>query len=197
MDWQEMEKCFSSLQRSFFVDGSMQKYADLDMPLPIGFGQTISQPSLVLQMTRLLAPEKNSRVLEIGTGSGFQTALLAKMAREVYTVERIPELMAKAKKRLEALDLTNIYFKVGDGSKGWEEHAPYDRIMVTAAARVVPAELIQQLAEGGRMVIPVGPRESQELKLVIRTAGGGIQVETVERVRFVELKGEYGWSKKS
>lgn len=197
MDWQEMEKCFSSLQRSFFVDGSMQKYAVLDMPLPIGFGQTISQPSLVLQMTRLLAPEKNSRVLEIGTGSGFQTALLAKMAREVYTVERIPELMAKAKKRLEALDLTNIYFKVGDGSKGWEEHAPYDRIMVTAAARVVPAELIQQLAEGGRMVIPVGPRESQELKLVIRTAGGGIQVETVERVRFVELKGEYGWSKKS
>lgn len=197
MDWQEMEKCFSSLQRSFFVDGSMRKYADLDMPLPIGFGQTISQPSLVLQMTRLLAPEKNSRVLEIGTGSGFQTALLAKMAREVYTVERIPELMAKAKKRLEALDLTNIYFKVGDGSKGWEEHAPYDRIMVTAAARVVPAELIQQLAEGGRMVIPVGPRESQELKLVIRTAGGGIQVETVERVRFVELKGEYGWSKKS
>src|SRR5690606_5949919 len=103
MDWQEMEKCFSSLRRLFFVDGSMQKYADLDMPLPIGFGQTISQPSLVLQMTRLLAPEKNSRVLEIGTGSGFQTALLAKMAREVYTVERIPELMAKAKKRLEAL----------------------------------------------------------------------------------------------
>ncbi|HHY60419.1 MAG TPA: protein-L-isoaspartate(D-aspartate) O-methyltransferase [Clostridia bacterium] len=197
MDWQELEKCFSSLQRSFFVDGSMKQHADLDVPLPIGFGQTISQPSLVLQMTGLLAPEKSSKVLEIGTGSGFQTALLAKLAGEVYTVEKIPELMEKAKKRLEALGLANIYFKVGDGSKGWEEYAPYDRIMVTAAARVVPAELIQQLAGGGRMVIPVGPRESQELKLVTRTADGGIQVETVERVRFVELKGEYGWSKNS
>lgn len=194
MDHRELEAYFRSLDRSFFVENCMKKYADLDEPLPIGFGQTISQPSLVLEMTRLLSPEKDSRVLEIGTGSGFQTAILAKMSAEVYTVERIDELMEKAKRRLEALNFSNIYYKVGDGSQGWHEHAPYDRIMVTAAARVLPAELVNQLAVGGRMVIPIGPPRSQELKVITKKDNGDIDVKTVELVRFVELKGQYGWT---
>jgi len=194
MDQKELESYFHSLDRSFFVDNDMKKYADLDEPLPIGFGQTISQPSLVLEMTRLLAPEKDSKVLEIGTGSGFQTAILAKMSAEVYTVERIAELMEKAKKRLEALNLSNIHYKVGDGSLGWKEYVPYDRIMVTAAASVLPDELVNQLATGGRMVIPIGPPNLQELKLITKTDNGDIHIRTVEMVRFVELKGQYGWT---
>lgn len=193
MDQQELETFFRSLDRSFFLENDMKKHANIDQPLPIGFGQTISQPSLVLEMTRLLALEKDSKVLEIGTGSGFQTAILAKLAKEVFTVERIKELMEKAKKRLEALNFFNVYYKVGDGSKGWPENAPYDRIMVTAAARVLPDELVNQLATGGRMVIPIGPPNLQELKLITKTADGGIHMETVEMVRFVELKGQYGW----
>jgi len=194
MDQQELEAYFCSLDRSFFIDSDIKKCAALDRPLPIGFGQTISQPSLVLEMTRLLAPEKDSKVLEIGTGSGFQTAILAKMSAKVFTVERIEELMEKAKKRLEALKFSNICFKVGDGSKGWPEYAPYDRIMVTAAARVVPDELVSQLAAGGRMVIPVGPPDLQELQLITKTDDGAIHTNTVEMVRFVELKGQYGWT---
>jgi protein-L-isoaspartate(D-aspartate) O-methyltransferase len=194
MDRQELETFFRSLDRSFFLEDDMKKYADLDEPLPIGFGQTISQPSLVLEMTRLLAPEKDSKVLEIGTGSGFQTAILAKMSGQVFTVERIVELIEKAKKRLEALNFTNIHYKVGDGSVGWEEHAPYDRIMVTAAANVLPDDLVDQLANGGRMVIPVGPPHLQELQLITKTDDGEMDVETMGMVRFVELKGQYGWT---
>ncbi|WP_275450133.1 protein-L-isoaspartate(D-aspartate) O-methyltransferase [Thermoclostridium stercorarium] len=178
---------------SFFVDDDMKKYAHLDEPLPIGFGQTISQPSLVLEMTRLLSPEKDGKVLEIGTGSGFQTAILAKMSAEVFTVERIPELMEKARERLETLNFTNVRYKVGDGSLGWPEYAPYDRIMVTAAACALPDELVEQLANGGRMVIPIGPPDLQELKLITKTGNGDIRITTVEFVRFVELKGKYGW----
>lgn len=172
----------------------MKKFAGLDRPLPIGFGQTISQPTLVLEMTRLLEPEKDSKVLEIGTGSGFQTTILAKMSAEVFTVERIDELMEKAKERLETLNFSNIRYKLGDGSSGWQEHAPYDRIMVTAAAGAMPEELLDQLAIGGRMIIPVGTPDFQELKLVTKTGAGEINVKTVEPVRFVELKGRYGWT---
>lgn len=193
MDQKELETYFRSLDRSLFVENDMKKHADQDRPLPIGFGQTISQPSLVLEMTRLLSPEKDSRVLEIGTGSGFQTAILARMSSKVFTVEKIDVLMENAKKRLEALNFSNIYYKVGDGSRGWQEHAPYDRIMVTAAASVLPDELVNQLAIGGRMVIPIGPPDLQELKLVRKTSEGNIHIETIEKVRFVELIGQYGW----
>mgnify|MGYP000865322458 CR=1 FL=1 len=193
MDVQQLEAYFRSLDRSFFLDDGMKKFASLDTPLPIGFDQTISQPSLVLEMTKLLAPEKDSKVLEIGTGSGFQTALLAKVSGEVFTVERIPELLEKAKQRLDSLRFTNIHFKVGDGSEGWQEHAPYDRIMVTAAARVLPDELVDQLAAGGRMVIPVGPPDGQELQLVTKSKHGEVKVKTFGMVRFVEFKGQYGW----
>ncbi|MGI6462818.1 MAG: protein-L-isoaspartate(D-aspartate) O-methyltransferase [Candidatus Scatomorpha sp.] len=194
MNLQELETYFHSLDRSFFLDDDMKKFAGLDRPLPIGFGQTISQPTLVLEMTRLLEPEKDSKVLEIGTGSGFQTAILAKMSAEVFTVERIDELMEKAKERLETLNFSNIRYKLGDGSGGWQEHAPYDRIMVTAAAGAMPVELLDQLAIGGRMIIPVGTPDFQELKLVAKTGAGEINVKTVELVRFVELKGRYGWT---
>jgi protein-L-isoaspartate(D-aspartate) O-methyltransferase len=195
VDPKEPEAYFRSLDRSFFIDnGIMKNYAHIDGPLPIGYGQTISQPSLVLEMTRLLSPGMDSKVLEIGTGSGYQTAILAKFSAKVYTVERIAELMEKAKKRLEALNFSNICYKVGDGSKGWQEYAPYDRIMVTAAASLLPKELVDQLAVGGRMVIPVGPPSMQELKLVTKTSKGDVHVQTVTAVRFVELKGEYGWN---
>lgn len=194
MDHKELETYFQSLDRSFFVEGPLKECADLDEPLPIGFGQTISQPSLVLEMTRILSPEKESKVLEIGTGSGFQTALLAKISAEVYTVEIIEQLMEKAKRRLEALNFTNVYYRVGDGSEGWKEHAPYDRIMVTAAALVLPDELISQLAAGGRMVIPIGPPSMQELKLITKTDEGDINIKALGKVRFVELKGQYGWT---
>jgi protein-L-isoaspartate(D-aspartate) O-methyltransferase len=193
MDQQKLETYFRSLDRSFFVENGMKKYAKLDGPLPIGFGQTISQPSLVLEMTRLLEPESDSKVLEIGTGSGFQTALLAKMSAEVYTVELIDKLAEKAKKRLEALNFSNIYYKIGDGSNGWQEHAPYDRIMVTAAAGLLPDELVNQLATGGRMVIPIGSPNMQVLTLITKTDHGEINMDKVELVRFVELKGRYGW----
>ncbi|MGI6166680.1 MAG: protein-L-isoaspartate(D-aspartate) O-methyltransferase [Eubacteriales bacterium] len=193
MDYRELEAYFRSLDRSFFLENDMKEYAAYDSPLPIGFGQTISQPSLVLEMTKLLAPEHDSKVIEIGTGSGFQTALLAKMSGKVFTVERIAKLSQKAKERLNSMNFTNIFYKVGDGSLGWVEHAPYDRIMVTAAARVVPDELMGQLAPGGRMVIPIGPPDVQELQVITKRADGRLQVESAGMVRFVELKGRYGW----
>lgn len=193
MDRQKLEAYFLSLDRSFFVENDMKKYANMDSPLPIGFGQTISQPSLVLEMTRLLEPESDSKVLEIGTGSGFQTALLAKMSAKVYTVELIDTLAEKAKKRLETLGFSNIYYKIGDGSSGWQEYAPYDRIMVTAAAGLLPDELVNQLATGGRMVIPIGSPKMQVLTLITKTDHGEIITDRVELVRFVELKGRYGW----
>lgn len=194
MDYQELMDFAKHLDRGLFLDAEMRDLADLDEPLPIGFGQTISQPSLVWEMTFLLSPEKNSRVLEIGTGSGYQTALLAQFSKEVYTVERIPELGQKARIRLEAMGYANIFYRIGDGSLGWPEHAPYDRIIVTAAAEDVPKELMEQLAPGGAMIIPVGPPSVQELQFITKDSEGKAMSRTIEKVRFVELIGKYGWS---
>lgn len=194
MDYQELMDFAKHLDRGLFLDAEMRDLADLDEPLPIGFGQTISQPSLVWEMTFLLSPEKSSRVLEIGTGSGYQTALLAQFSKEVYTVERIPELGQKARKRLEAMGYANIFYKIGDGSLGWPQHAPYDRIIVTAAAEDVPKELMEQLAPGGAMIIPVGPPSVQELQFITKDLEGKAMSRTIEKVRFVELIGKYGWS---
>lgn len=192
--FEDLKAFAERLDRAYFIDNEYKQYADYDQPLPIGYEQTISQPSLVFQMTYILSPEKGSRVLEIGTGSGYQTALLAEFSGEVYTIERISALAEKAKKRLLGLGYTNISFMTGDGSLGWEEHAPYDRIMVTAAAAELPQELLRQLAAGGRMVIPVGPRGCQELMLVEKDINGEIFTRIIEEVVFVELKGKYGWS---
>mgnify|MGYP001082861850 CR=1 FL=1 len=193
MLYKDLADFAKKLDRSFFIDNKFKDYADLDRALPIGHGQTISQPSLVLKMTHLLDLDKSSKVLEIGTGSGYQTTLLAKFSHSVFTVEKIEEFSKKAQKRLEKLGFTNVYYKVGDGSEGWVEHAPYDRIMVTAAARMLPLELIDQLKVGGKMLIPVGPKSVQELQLITKDQNKRVYVESKTMVNFVELKGKYGW----
>ena len=164
MDKERIKAFYEKLDRSLFIDNEYKKSAGVDAPLPIGFGQTISQPSLVLQMTLWLEPDENCRVLEIGTGSGYQTALLAQFSKAVYTVERIKKLSVKAQKRLHRnLDFDNVYYKIGDGSEGWEQHAPFDRIITTAAAGRIPEKLLEQLSPGGVAVMPVGPRLVQDL----------------------------------
>lgn len=181
---------FKQLERSRFMD-ALQEFAYLDEAIPIGYEQTISQPSLVLEMTLALDLHKESRVLEIGTGSGYQTAMLAPFVQQVYTVERIKPLADQAKKRLQAAGFNNIHFKLDDGSKGWKEYAPYDRIIVTAAAAAIPVELTDQLAVGGKMLIPVGPRSLQQLLLLKKESDGAINEEVLGEVRFVPLKGNY------
>ncbi len=196
MKYEELEAFFRSLDRSQFLEDEFRDYAYVDRPLPIGFEQTISQPSLVLMMTAHLRPEKDNKVLEIGTGSGYQTCILAEFSKEVFTIERISDLTVKAQERLKKMGYGNIHFRTGDGSLGWPEEAPFDRIMVTAAAASLPFELISQLKEGGLMLIPVGPQDFQELQLIRKKKDGTFEVETVEMVRFVEMKGKYGWNKK-
>ncbi|MDN6162397.1 MAG: protein-L-isoaspartate(D-aspartate) O-methyltransferase [Atopostipes sp.] len=181
---------YENLDRSYFIEDH-KEHAHLDRPLPIGHGQTISQPSLVLQMTIALDVQKENRVLEIGTGSGYQTALLSKAAKKVYTVERIKEHYESAKKRLDEANYSNIEYKLDDGSQGWSEHAPYDRIMVTAAAKSLPDALVEQLASEGKMVIPVGSEAMQELLLVEKDKEGKIRKENLSYVQFVELIGDY------
>ncbi len=196
LEHEREKKCqtfFYHLDRSLFLPKTIAEKAKLDCPLPIGFGQTISQPSLVLQMTLALQLTPDCKVLEVGTGSGYQTAFLAEFAKEVYTVERFELLSQRAKMVLDELGYRNIHFKVGDGSLGWEEHAPYQRIMVTAAAIRWPESLISQLDLGGRMVIPIGTREVQDLQLVQKDVAGKVYGTSLERVRFVELVGDYGW----
>ncbi|MFS0689985.1 protein-L-isoaspartate(D-aspartate) O-methyltransferase [Sporosarcina sp. 179-K 8C2 HS] len=181
---------FQKLDRSFFMD-ELKEFAYMDEAIPIGHEQTISQPSLVLEMTLALDLQPNSKVLEIGTGSGYQTALLAAFSDSVYTIERIAALHERAKERLKKAGFSNIHFKLDDGSTGWEEHAPYDRVMVTAAAAQVPCELMDQLATGGKMIIPVGTPLLQELLLLEKDEDGDIQTAVLEEVRFVPLKGKY------
>ena len=156
MDFSALSEFYSKLDRAFFMENEYKSLACLDQALPIGYGQTISQPSLVLEMTRQLDPGKDSKVLEIGTGSGYQTALLAEFSGMVYTIERIPELAEKAKAKLAALGYDNIVYKTGDGSEGWKEKGPFDRIIATAAAGKMPIAIIEQLAPNGRMIIPAG-----------------------------------------
>lgn len=182
---------FTSLDRSLFLGMQYKGLAKLDRPLPIGLGQTISQPSLVLYMTQQLDLKKNQKVLEIGTGSGYQSAFLAEFCAELYTVELLASLQKQAKERLHGLGYHNIHYKVGDGSLGWAEHAPYERIMVTAAAKRMPLPLIEQLAPGGIMIIPVGPLGWQELMQVTKDLEGNIEQNKLLDVAFVELVGKY------
>lgn len=181
---------FNTLERSFYMDGH-KEMAEMDRAAPIGHGQTISQPSLVLKMTLSLDVKDDSKVLEIGTGSGFQTDLLASFAQEVYTVERIYELHIRAQEKLGEKGFDNIHFKHADGSEGWKEHGPYDRIMVTAAAGRVPDEYIEQLADNGKMIIPIGDGTAQELTLVEKDSEGRIHSSFIEHVMFVRLQGRY------
>ena len=173
--------------RHRFVSPDLQEQAYEDHPLPIGFGQTISQPFVVALMTQLLTLAPTARVLEIGTGCGYQTAILAELARVVYTVEVIPELATEAETRLAALGYTNIHFRLGNGWEGWPEEAPFDGIVVTAAPADWPPSLSAQLAEGGNLVIPVGPAGwDQELWQATKVEGALIK-RRVGPVRFVPL----------
>ncbi len=167
-----------------------QSYAD--HPLSIGEGQTISQPYIVALMTQALALAGTERVLEIGTGSGYQTAVLSLMAKRVYTIERLEGLLSLAQQRLSRIGLTNIEYRLGDGTTGWEEEAPFDCIIVTAAAPEVPESLVGQLADGGRMVIPVGAAGSQDLTLFHRKEDDLMRVHLCGCV-FVKLIGREGW----
>lgn len=194
MDIHALYEFYRRLDRAYFIDGGCKALACLDNALPIGHGQTISQPSLVLEMTARLSPEKDSRVLEIGTGSGYQTALLAEFSGAVYTIERIPALAEKAKERLDALGYTNIAYRTGDGSAGWPEEAPFDRIITTAAAGKLPEALVEQLKPGGRMIAPTGPRGVQDLMLIEKDASGRVGTKSLGKVAFVEMVGEYGWN---
>ena len=171
--------------RHEFVSEDMKSFAYNDEPLPIGEGQTISQPYIVAYMTEMLHLKKEERVLEVGTGSGYQAAILAEIAREVYTIEIIESLSLKAQKVLEELGYTNVHFKIGDGSFGWREHSPYDAIIVTAAPEKIPDTLREQLKLSGRMIIPVG-MTFQELILITREKNK-FKKKRLLPVRFVPL----------
>lgn len=176
------------IERERFVPAALRDRAYDDSPLPIGLDQTISQPFIVAFMTQALELRGDERVLEIGTGSGYQAAVLAECAREVYSIEIVEPLAQRAKQVLESLGYSNVHLRTGDGYKGWPEAAPFDAIMVTAAPDHVPQPLIDQLAVGGRLVIPVGDFE-QQLLLLERTSSGVVQ-RSILPVRFVPMTGE-------
>lgn len=180
--------------RHFFVDESMHFRAYDDMALSIGESQTISQPYMVAVMTELLELKGNERVLEVGTGSGYQAAILAELAKEVYTIDRIEGLARRAESRLHSLGYDNVHVRVGDGTLGWPEEAPFDGIIVTAGTPKIPDPLADQLSEGGILVAPVGDRFSQQLMKIRKTKGeikGGYHTPCV----FVPLIGKYGWQR--
>jgi protein-L-isoaspartate(D-aspartate) O-methyltransferase len=179
--------------RHLFVDDAMQANAYGDHPLPIVDGQTISQPFIVAYMTQALQLTGAEKVLEIGTGSGYQAVILSRLCTKLYTVERLNNLLASSRRLFDRLRCYNIQSRLDDGTLGWPEYAPYDAIMVTAGGPEIPEPLVAQLADPGRMVIPVGDQDVQELQLVTKK-DGLVQVELLERVRFVNLIGEYGWN---
>lgn len=189
----EVLRTFDLVPRHLFVPESVEHRAYDDAPVPIGFQQTASQPSLQALYLQTLRLKHTDRVLEIGTGSGFQTALLAHLAGHVYSVERIRELSVRARAVLDSLRLSNIALLVGDGTIGWSRYAPYDAILVGAAAPSVPQALLDQLAEGGRLLIPVGDRTEQMLMLYEKTAEG-VRTEEITACTFVPLLGRFGWS---
>lgn len=187
-------KAFKTVAREKFMLAKNKKYAYEDGAQAIDDGQTISQPYIVAVMLAALNLKKSDSVLEIGTGSGYAAALLAEITKEVYTVERIEKLALKAKKVLKELNYNNIKVKVGDGSLGWNKYAPYDAILVSAAAPYVPEKLIAQLAVGGRLLIPVGERKGvQHLELIKKKSKNKVKKEELDYVRFVPLIGEDSW----
>lgn len=186
---------FRKVPRHIFIKETLQNDAYNDFPLPIGCGQTISQPYMVALMTQCMELKGTERVLEIGTGSGYQTAILAELAKDVYSIEKHDELAVNARRALGGLGYTNIHINVGDGTLGWSEFSPYDAIIVTAGAPRVPKPLKEQLAEGGRLVIPVGDSYSQVLT-VIKKEKGTFKEEQICGCVFVPLVGKYGWTEK-
>lgn len=178
-----------SVPRHEFVPTEEKPYAWINRPLPIGCRQTISQPFIVALMSSLILPESGDRVLEVGTGCGYQAAVLSELVSEVYTIELEPVLARDAKDRLKRLGYDNVHVSTGDGAAGWAEYSPFDGIIVTAAAEDVPQALIDQLARGGRLVIPVNAAIGQDLLVLEKTEDGNIRTQSVLRVAFVPLRG--------
>lgn len=184
---QRVLEAMREVPRHRFVPARIAPAAYQDMPLPIGFDKTISQPFMVALMTDLLDPQAGDEVLEVGTGLGYQTALLARLVRHVWTVEVVEEFVAAAETNLKDLGLDNVTIRVGDGSRGWAEHAPFDKILVAAASAKPPPALIEQLKPGGRLVMPLGRPEAQQLSVVEKKAAG-VETRALLAVRFSELE---------
>lgn len=177
----------SEVPRHRFVPQELQEFAYLDQPLPIGHGKTISQPFMVALMTDLLDLRPQDRILEIGTGLGYQAAILAKLARRVYSVEIIEELASEAAVNLQKLRFENVELRVGDGSQGWPAHAPFNKIIVTAAPELIPTPLLNQLAPGGKMVVPAGLHDAQQLLVVEKPERGSMHIQEILPVKFTPL----------
>ena len=193
----EILQLFDRVPRHIFLPEGVRPRAYEDSPIPIGFGQTASQPSLQAHYLTILRPTTDDKVLEIGTGCGYLTALLCLMADRVYSVERVRELSQRSRKALDAFGVKNTALLVGDGTIGWRKYAPFDVIVVSAASPSVPRALVDQLADGGRMIIPVGARDTQELVLVKKT-GFVVTEEKVEgEVTFVPLLGRFAWNEEA
>lgn len=185
-------RAFDLTPRHQFVPTGVRHRAYEDAPLQIGSGQTISQPSIHARYLEILALQGRERVLEVGTGSGYQTVLLSHLVAQIFTIERIPALYTAARDAINTAGATNVSMLLGDGTVGWREYAPYDAILVSAGGPSIPPALVEQLAEGGRMLIPVGGKEEQTLKLVTRR-GGDVETTDIAPVRFVPLLGTQGW----
>lgn len=192
---QRVLEAMLAVPRHEFVPAASLDEAYADGPLPIGIGQTISQPLMVAAMTEALEPEAGDRVLEIGTGSGYQTAVLARLAGEVFSIEYRPELAQTARMRLARLGVVNVRLREGDGGLGWPEMAPFDAILVAAAAPALPPPLVEQLADSGRLVIPLGGEIHQEL-LMLEKRGAGFEQRRLHACRFVPLAGIHGWKRR-
>jgi len=186
-------RAFDEVPRHIFVPTGMRHRAYEDSALPIGQGQTISQPSMHARYLELLRLTGNEKVLEIGTGSGYQTALLAQLASQVFSIERVAPLLERARDAIRQTGARNVSVLVGDGTLGWRDYGPYDAILVTAGAPDIPRPLAEQLAEGGRMLIPLGGRDEQMLTLVTRR-GETLETRDIAPVRFVPLVGTFGWA---
>jgi protein-L-isoaspartate(D-aspartate) O-methyltransferase len=186
-------KAMNETERHKFIPTAIVYNAYKDVALPIGFGQTISQPYTVAYMTQALNLKKNSKVLEIGTGSGYQSAILEKMGMQVFSIERSTELYLRTRKFFDKIGL-RVHTKLGDGTIGWDEYAPYDGIIVTAGSPSIPASLKKQLAIGGKLVIPVGDKLSQHLTIVTKFADDEFEIEEVPEFKFVPLIGREGWA---
>lgn len=185
-------KSMLKVPRHLFVEEGLVPMAYNDHPLSIGEGQTISQPYIVAYMIECLDLELEDRVLEIGTGCGYQTAILAELVQQVYSIEVLPALLFKARKILKQLGYKNIHLRIGDGTQGWPQYGPYDGIVVAAGSPQTPQPLLDQLAEGGRLILPVGGEDFQELVLVTKK-DGKLTERILSGCRFVKLKGTYGW----
>ena len=189
-------RAFDLTPRHAFVPTGVRHRAYEDAPLPIGSGQTISQPSIHARYLEMLELKGQERVLEVGTGSGYQTVLLSHLVAQVFTIERIAALYTAARENIARAGATNVSMLLGDGTVGWRQYSPYDAILVSAGGPTIPQPLVDQLAEGGRMIVPVGGREEQVLKLVEKR-GSEVRISDVAPVRFVPLFGTHGWEQQS